>query len=230
MKPPIVHSSSPVTLVGGGELAHDDLALALSHAATLVAADSGAQAALAAGHVPHAVIGDFDSLSADARAQIPQARLHEISEQDSTDFDKVLRHVAAPLCLGVGFLGARLDHQLAVMNTLVRRAERPCVLIGAHEVVFHAPPEIALDLGPEDVVSLFPLARVTGRSEGLEWPIEGLVMEPHGRIGTSNRARGPLRLEVDAPGLLVMVPRRALASVTRAFLVPGHARWPARAG
>ncbi|MEY8838956.1 thiamine diphosphokinase, partial [Cribrihabitans sp. XS_ASV171] len=167
---PIVHSASPITLIGGGELGPEDLSLALAHADTLVAADSGAEAALAAGHVPDAVIGDFDSLSAEARSRIPAGRLHEIAEQDSTDFDKVLRHVAAPLCLGVGFLGARVDHQLAVMNTLVRRADRPCILIGEHEVLFHAPPEIALELEAGDVVSLFPLARVSGRSEGLEWP------------------------------------------------------------
>jgi thiamine pyrophosphokinase len=58
---------------------------------------------------------------------------------------------------------------------------------------------------------------VTGRSEGLEWPIEGLQFDPMRCIGTSNRALGPVRAEADGPGLLMMVPRRYLAAVLQAL-------------
>ena len=58
---------------------------------------------------------------------------------------------------------------------------------------------------------------VTGRSAGLRWPIEGLHLAPDGRIGTSNEALGPVHLEFDAPGMLVILPRAALAVAT-AFL------------
>lgn len=194
-----------------------DLQEALAFAPCLVAADGGAVSALAAGHLPQAVIGDFDSLTDAARAQIPAERLFPIREQDSTDFDKALRHIQAPLVLAVGFLGARIDHQLAALNTLVRGAATPCVLIGPDEVIFHAPREIVLDLSAGDIVSLFPLAPATGRSEGLEWPIDGLQLAPDGRVGTSNRALGPVRLQVDGPGVLVIVPRRALPAVIEAL-------------
>ena len=62
------------------------------------------------------------------------------------------------------------------------------------------------------------LALTLGRSEGLEWPINGLELDPMARIGTSNRATGPLRLEADGPGLLVILPRARLADVVAALV------------
>ena len=194
-----------------------DLELALERAPVLVAADGGAGAALKAGHSPVAVIGDFDSLTPEMRAQIPQSRLFEIHEQASTDFDKALSSISSPLVLAIGFLGARVDHQLAALNTLAHYADRPCILIGQHEVIFHVPVRLQLELASGDVVSLFPMASVQGCSSGLEWPIDGLAMEPGGRIGTSNRALGPVRLDMDGLGLLMIAPRRALDAVMRAI-------------
>lgn len=224
----IVRSSEPIGLVGGGQIGPDDLNQLLIRVKTVVAADGGAASLMESGRVPDAVIGDFDSLSAEHRDQIPADRLFPIPEQNSTDFDKALRNVDAPLVLGAGFLGGRLDHQLAVLNVLARWPDRPCILLGAHEVVFLAPPRIALKVTPGDVVSLFPFQRVMGRSLGLEWPIDGLVMEPNGGVGTSNRALADVELFIDGPGLLVMVPRYALDQVMQAFLSEQTGRWPAR--
>ena len=213
----IVHSDKPITLIGGGYATSGDLELALRHGPLLVAADGGAGAALGFGHVPHAVIGDFDSLQARDRAALSPDTLFPIPEQNSTDFDKALRSIAAPLVLGVGFLGGRVDHQLAAFSTLVRRAAQPCVLIGETELVFHLPSHCAVDLAEGDVVSLFPFAQTSGRSQGLVWPIDGLAFSPAGQIGTSNRATGRVEIEMDGPGLLAIVPRRALSTVMRSI-------------
>ncbi|SHJ04552.1 thiamine diphosphokinase [Ruegeria lacuscaerulensis ITI-1157] len=225
----IVHSEGPIALFGGGETGPDDVEQALKRATLAVAADGGAAALIDSGRIPDAVIGDFDSLTSRHRAQVPPERLFPIREQDSTDFDKALRSVRAPIVLGVGFLGGRLDHQLAVFNALVRWPDRPCILLGSQEVVFHAPPHITLQIPPGDTVSLFPFRRVTGHSRGLEWPIDGLVLEPDGRIGTSNRALSDITLEIDRPGLIVMVPRASLDQVMQAFASGQTGRWPARA-
>ena len=232
----IVQTVSPVTLIGGGAATTKDLREALAIAPRVVAADGGVALALASGIIPQVVIGDFDSLTLSDRARIPNENLFPIREQDTTDFDKALRNIAAPLILGVGFLGARVDHQLAAMSALVRRADRPCLLLGADEIVFHAPPSLSLDLDPGDIVSLFPFLATTGRSHGLEWPIDNVTLAPGGQVGTSNRALGRVLLEPDAPGLLVIVPRSALARVVGAFLParpdagePAPMRWPARA-
>jgi thiamine pyrophosphokinase len=214
----IVDETRPVTLVGGGDLGRDDLEWALSLAPFLVAADGGAGHALAQNHLPRAVIGDFDSISPDVTAQIPSDRLFHLAEQDTTDFDKALRSIRAPLVLAVGFLGGRVDHQLAALNTLVQHQGPPCILLGSHEVIFHLPSRIALPLVAKETVSLFPLRAVSARSFGLEWPLEGLRMKPGGQIGTSNRALGPITISVDGPGLLAMVPRWHLPALMQALL------------
>ncbi|QFT72464.1 thiamine diphosphokinase [Ruegeria sp. THAF33] len=225
---PIVRSADPIGLFGGGFVGSEDLNLVLNRVTSVVAADGGAAVLTESGRIPDAVIGDFDSLDKATKAKIPSDRLFAIREQDSTDFDKALRNVQAPLVLGAGFLGGRLDHQLAVLNVLVRRREQACILLGVHEVVFHAPRQMRLPVLPGDVVSLFPMRPVTGRSTGLEWPIDGLRLQPDDRVGTSNRALSDVELQMDGPGLLVMVPRAALDPLMQVFLSGQSERWPVR--
>lgn len=232
MNTPVISADSPVTIIGGAPLAPGDLDLALAHAPRLVAADGGGDTALAAGHLPEAVIGDMDSLSAAAKARLG-GRLHEIAEQESTDFDKALRSVAAPLVIAVGVSGGRFDHDLAALNVLVRRPWQPCIMLTSEMILFVAPPRIALDLPGGSTFSLFPMGPVTGRSQGLEWPIEGLDFSPAGQSGTSNRVTGPVVMEMDAPLMLTLLPRESLAEVVRRLAAPeaagGASRWPAPA-
>ncbi|WP_368187379.1 thiamine diphosphokinase [Aestuariibius sp. HNIBRBA575] len=229
MKSIIVSSESPITLVGGARLNPDDVNEVLSLAPLLVAADGGAASALTLGHLPEAVIGDMDSLPDDA-AQALSGRIHCISEQDSTDFDKALRSIDAPLVVALGFAGGRFDHELAVMNTLVRRADRACIVVGAETLVFVAPPKLRLDLSAGSLVSLFPMAEVRANATGLQWPVEDLDLAPDGRVGTSNAATGPVDLSVDTPSLLVILPRSALRVAIMGLLAQrGGAQWPVRA-
>jgi thiamine pyrophosphokinase len=225
----IVHSSDPITLLGGGQASAEDLAEALTLAPKLVAVDGGLVTAQMAGRLPDAVIGDMDSAPPEALALIPKAQQHLISEQQSTDFDKALRHTDAPVVVGVGFCGGRVDHQLAAFHTLLVHADRPCLLVGAGEVILIAPPKLSLGMERGEIVSLFPLVQVAGQSNGLEWPIDGLTFDPARFIGTSNRALGQIELSLDAPGMLLIVPRRYLRELVAHF-VQGGARWPVREG
>jgi len=226
----IVHSLEPVTLVGGGNASEKQVLDTIARAPTCVAADGGAALALRAGVELMAVIGDFDSLDPALRDALPPDRVHHIAEQDSTDFDKALRNVDAPLVLAVGFTGARLDHQLAVLYVLTKYPDRPCIVIGETELTLLCPPTLDVPTQPGDVVSLFPLGPVQGRSEGLKWPIDGLAFGPLTQIGTSNAALGPVTIEVDAPHMLLMLPLAQLDAVIQALVsAPPSARWPARA-
>ena len=195
----------------------------------VVAVDSGLVLALAAGTLPQAVIGDMDSVPPEALARVDPARHHRVSEQQTTDFDKALRNLDAPVVVGVGFCGGRIDHQLASFHTLLVHADRPCILLAEREIVVLAPPRLTLDSVAGDTVSLFPLRASTGRSTGLHWPIEGLRFDPGSFVGTSNRALGPVEIEMHAPGMLLILPRGHLRQVVAHF-VQGGARWPARAG
>ena len=218
MNHPIVQSHKPVTLVGGGPVPARDLALALARAPVTIGADSGADRLMAAGIMPQAVIGDFDSLSIATRNALPPDRLHPIADQDSTDFDKALRRVNAPVILALGFAGARMDHGLAVMNALVRHWQRPCIIIGPKDIAFAAPPRLTLRLRVGDTLSLFPLALITGTSTGLHWPLDGLHFAPDGMIATSNRVSAPdVRWHLSGPGMIAIAPRARLTAVITAL-------------
>ncbi|HEY9039087.1 MAG TPA: thiamine diphosphokinase [Roseovarius sp.] len=220
----VISSSAPVTLIGGAPANETALKFALSLAGRVVAADSGASTALERGLALDAVIGDFDSIPPQTRAAYPADIMHHIAEQDSTDFEKCLSRIDAPLILGVGFSGARLDHQLAVCNALVRWPAKRCMLIGQEDVVFLAPPTLALDLAKGARVSLFPMGAVEGSSDGLNWPIGGLSLTPDGQIGTSNFATGPISLSVTAPKLIVILPAEYSGAVAE-MLMTSAARW-----
>lgn len=213
-----VNCTQGVTLVGGGDAPLADLEAALALAPGLVAADGGANTLACLGYIPHAIIGDMDSLRDDLKRDWAHL-MYPIAEQDSTDFDKCLRSIAAPFVLGVGFGGARLDHTLSAMTALVRHGRSRVLLLSAQDVCFLAPPAMTLSIDPGARVSLFPMAPVTGRSEGLFWSIAGISFAPGGIIGTSNRADAErVTLHMDAPAMLVLLERAMLGAALGAVL------------
>ncbi len=222
----IVHSHAPVILVGGAPIEKEILFQALALGDHVVAADSGALAVLATGRIPDAVIGDFDSLSKADRAAIPSERLHHIPEQDSTDFEKCLTRIDAPLVIAVGFSGARLDHELAVFSTLLRIERPPCVILRGAEIAFIAPPQLRLELPVGSDISFFPLKPVTVTSSGVKWPLSEALMQPGGLTSSSNIVTGPVALDCDTRAVLVTLPAVSVASVMQALVGPGAA--PAR--
>lgn len=228
MNPRVVACETPVVLLGGGPLSAPALTEALSTNPVVVAADGGADAAVELGLTPVAVYGDMDSITPATREALNDF-LIPVEEQDSTDFDKALRHITAPLVIGFGFLDGRFDHALAALTVLANRPDRRVILVGQDDIVTLAPPRLELPLPAGTRVSLFPLGPVTGRSEGLRWPIDGLEFTPAGRIGTSNAATGPVRLRFDAPRMALILPVDTLATLQAALLGSGSA-WPARAG
>lgn len=210
MEKAIVQSVEGVTLVGGGDPSRENIEESLKIAPVLVAADGGADRAMAFGISPQKVIGDLDSLSEAARNAVNPSNVHHLSEQDTTDFEKCLRSIEAPFVLAVGFAEARIDHTLAAMSVLARDVGRKTVLLTEEDVVFAAPKFLSLALEPGTRISLFPMARISGRSSGLRWPIDDLNFDPIRQIGTSNEAQGHVEISFDNEGMLVILPRRFL--------------------
>lgn len=203
--------NGPTGLVGGGVLDAETVKILRKRVDSFVGADGGGDALLAHGLIPDAVIGDLDSLSDAARRSIPPDRIHLVEEQDSTDFEKALRAIKAPLVLAAGFSGARLDHELAALHGLVRYPDRPVILIGGQDATVHVPARMSLHLPSGTRLSLFPFDDVRASASGLRWSFEGLDLHPARRIGTSNAVSdGAVQLSADRPGLLLIVPREAL--------------------
>ena len=211
---PLVRARGAVTLVGGGPVDAGQLADALALAPEAVGADGGGDFPLPAGHRFRAVIGDMDSLAGAERLRAEGVALHEIAEQESIDLEKCLRAVAAPLFIGLGFLGGRIDHHLAAMNALAKNPDKAAVLIGGTDLCFLCPVSFEIELAEGTRVSLFPMGEVSGLSEGLRWPLSGGAFRPDGRIGTSNEATGGrVSLRFDAPRMLAILPAPLLGPV-----------------
>lgn len=226
----IDHHSLPETaaetLVGGAPVSTDIVAIALTRAPRLVAADGGADTVLAAGLRPARVIGDMDSVSQAARAAFCDV-LAPVTEQDSTDFDKALRQSQSPFVIGVGFIGARVDHFLACLTTLARRREAaPCLLLGDEDCLCILPAEVRLKVPVGTRVSLWPLGPATGQSRGLEWPIDGIEFSPGGRVGTSNRSTLPdVWIATQGAPMALILPASQLDAMLEMLKI-----WPRDAG
>lgn len=212
-----VHSNEGVTLVGAGNPGGEEIVKAVAIAPFVVAADGGANFCLAAGVRPAVVIGDFDSVTEDTRTALPEARFVEVTEQDSTDFEKCLNLIDAPFVLATGFTDGRVDHSLAALSALVQGLGPPTIIVGKDDLMFAAPAKLSLDLPAGTRVSLFPMQPLAGRSKGLRWTIDGLALDPMGRIGTSNEATGPVDLAFDGPGCIVLIPPAFLAEALTAL-------------
>jgi thiamine pyrophosphokinase len=220
MTQPLVISDTPVLLIGGGDTSHQAVRAAQAFATRVVAADGGAERCAALGLEPEAIIGDLDSLSDAAAWRNRGIAVHHIAEQDSTDFEKCVTHIEAPLILALGFTGARVDHTLAVMNSLARLGPRPLVVVGTDDVVWAMEAATRLGLPTGTTVSLFPMKALRGtRSVGLKWPIDGLEFAPMGFSGTSNESTGGyVEIELDREGMLGMLPLSALEAVCSRYL------------
>jgi thiamine pyrophosphokinase len=154
----------------------------------------------------------------DSQKDLPtsQAAAH-ITDQETTDFQKCLAVCDADIFLGVGFLGGRLDHQLAAFSALLNEP-RPVILIDEAQLVFVVPQKFYVDLEAETPVGFYPMVPIVASLHGVRWPLSNAAMSPMGQIATSNFALGGvLEINVDRPGLLAILPRRDLETVLAAL-------------
>jgi len=183
---PLIHYDQAVVMLGGGDF---DSAIYHHLAAGLpvIAADSGGDHALAHGIEPEWVIGDMDSISPKARQAAP--RHLQITDQFSTDFEKLLATVHAPQIFAFGFLGQRMDHSLASLHAMAKaRGDMDMVLVDRHDAVVFRRGRFSAHLPYGTRLSVWPLQRQYFQSsEGLVWPLDDLLVEAGGILATSNQ-------------------------------------------
>jgi thiamine pyrophosphokinase len=186
-------SETVVVFAGGDEPIVD---LELADEAIVVAADAGAERALALGLHVDLAVGDFDSLPPETLARLERAgtRIERYPvAKDATDLELALDAAVAlepRRVLVVGGAGGRLDHLLGIL-----------LLLGAEA---YAGVEIDARLGDATVhvvrtrrvlrgalgerISLFALhgpARGV-RTRGLVYPLDGETLAPGSSRGCSN--------------------------------------------
>jgi thiamine pyrophosphokinase len=212
----VIEFEDVLVIVGGGTVDAELLRELHASGARLVAADGGADSIAAVGLRPEAIIGDLDSLE-NPQGWLGRTRMLQISEQDTTDFEKALYSTRAPVTVAVGVTGRRLDHTLAALDAVGRYAARRCIiLVDEHDLALALTGAFAFTVAPGERVSVHPLAPVTfRRSDGLEYPLDAVKLAPGLRTGTSNAAiAGPFSLTpeegVHAPYLLILDRRHLL--------------------
>jgi thiamine pyrophosphokinase len=167
----------------------------------IIAVDSGADAACAAGIVPELVIGDLDSVSADALALV-RSKGAEVraadTRKDETDLELALNYCSTELPQGctlcvTNALGGRLDHELASLGALARAAELKPLIIESRVVVAFlssAYPTLTFaELGvmPGFLVSVIALEGEAVVSEhGMEYGLDHARLRPLDPRGVSN--------------------------------------------
>ena len=201
----IVDAPDLVALIGGAQLGPQHLNILQTLTQTFVAADSGADHLRAAGIVPEAVIGDFDSLSDESRREfLPQS--YHVPTQDTTDLEKVLSRVCAPIMVGAGFLGGRIDHSFASFNALARFTHVPLVLLSDTECCFRAPDDRwQIDLPVDTPFSVLPMGPCVASSKGLVWDMDQLPLSPVGFVSSSNMTRLPqVSVQTNGPAIVTL--------------------------
>lgn len=183
----------------------------------MIAADSGADHALALGQRIDLAVGDFDSISADGLQTLERTgvRIERYpADKDATDLELALDAAVAQRprrIVVVGGTGGRLDHVLGALSVLAADAYRDAeidALLGRATV--HVVRDERLFAGRVgEVLSLFavhgPARGVV--TEGLAYPLQDETLEPGSTRGLSNMfAARQARVALESGVLLAIRP------------------------
>lgn len=181
----------------------------------IIAADGGTRTALFWGWVPHTIVGDLDSLSAELEERLRDLGCQFVtfpSRKDWTDLELALQHAVqsgASEIIILGARGGRLDQELAniLLLSRVQWAGARIRLLDGSEEACVVRKECALRGSAGDCLSLIPLTpKVTGvTTAGLEWPLLHSTLSFGSTLGISNVMTGPTAQIVVERGVLLVV-------------------------
>ena len=210
--------SQVVVVIGGGPVSPRAV-IDIAPDATIIAADSGLDHAVAAGLRPTVLVGDLDSISAHGKMW---AYAHELEidqhpvDKASTDTELALVRAAATEAtdlLVFGAAGERLDHALGTLaalgNPLLGRFETIRLLLDETVIhVIHPGRTVTIDL-PKD--SSFSLLALHGPCSGVDvtgarWPLANATFDPWSTLGISNETTELLHVAVTDGILTLVVP------------------------
>lgn len=203
-------------IVANGIIEDEDGAKALAAGAPLlICADGGAHHVLRWGLLPHAVIGDMDSLDEGTLRRLEDAGvtlLRYPSRKDETDLELALDYAVrqgADEILILGALGGRWDHTVAniLLLTWPRLEKCDVQILAGRERLFLVRRHATLRGAAGNIVSLLPLSPVVEGivTTGLEYPLRGEPLYMGPSRGVSNVMLGPEASVTIESGWLLVV-------------------------
>jgi thiamine pyrophosphokinase len=188
---------------------------AIPPGAQVIAADGGAEHALAHGLLVETAVGDFDSISPAAFAELERAGVRierHPPEKDATDLELALATAVEReprRVLVVGGAGGRLDHLLGELTLLGADAyagvELDAVFDRATAHVVRS--ERRLAGCPGELISLLPLhgPAMGVETEGLRYELHGETLDVGSSRGISNEFRAELARIALTSGVLLAI-------------------------
>lgn len=199
-----------VLLVGGEMPPVSRVLGVINQASLVVAADSGYDYLRDHDLPCDYVVGDMDSTRYPERIrQLPPDKvLTADRDKDETDTEiglSLLKKRGCEYIILIGGGGGRLDHLLGIVS-LFDRENYPNEWYTYREVVYAVDRPMRFSGWKGDTVSFFPAGnrRCRMRSNGLKWPLDGLVWE-HGRQGISNTVTEDMMTVEPLEGRLICI-------------------------
>ncbi len=189
---------------------------AIAQADRIIAADSGAAAALSYGRIPATVVGDFDSLDISLQQQLRQQGSQFIQaavEKNETDTELAVQVAIEQGATAITLLGAlggvRFDHTVANILLLAAVETVPIRIIDGPSTcwLLRGPGHTTISGHNGDLLSLLPLTNeATGiRTCNLYYPLYGETLyfgKPRGVSNVLTQEHAEVSLE---KGLLLII-------------------------
>jgi thiamine pyrophosphokinase len=202
-----------VLIVAGGDPLPPSIVEELPERAYVIAADSGLDRAQGLGLEVHLVVGDLDSVSKEALAEVADLPIerHPV-DKDATDLELAIKaavRLDPARVIVLGGIGGRLDHLLANAMVLASpqfgHLEMEWLTPGARMHVVTS--SVRLHGSTGDLVSLIPMAGNAGgvTTRGLRWPLTSAQLPFGTTQGVSNEMTGPVATISVGQGTLLAV-------------------------
>jgi thiamine pyrophosphokinase len=175
----------------------------------VICADGGANTALKFGILPDVIVGDLDSIHAEALVKFHKVPTYEDRDDESTDLEKAIAwalkqkydHIVV-----IGASGRRIDHSVGNLGVLPKFYPDAVIrFIDDLGELVYVGRGITFDAKRSDVISLIPLSRCEGiTTQGLKYALDDEALELGVREGTSNVVvNTPVTIKVQKGHLLL---------------------------
>lgn len=178
----------------------------------IAAADGAAVQLREKGILPQSIVGDLDSLASDRAfwQEYKQITIHEIEDQNSTDFEKTLEYARQQNCqtaMVLGMHGGEFDHTLNNWSIFMRYGkilhlafyEKGKVAVPIYE-------SVTITTRPGEMISLIPQPKVIITTSGLQWNLNQEELRLGFREGARNRAtETKVSIQVHSGSLLLFL-------------------------